>query len=258
MPRKNYSHWLLPDSAVAFGRKMLPLFVSALTDFYSISEETVFFNFTSAWKFKGELFTLLLKLQGQPTMEPVSVRCNIFSFSNPFSDEVEYVVCTSTSIKWVLRVRYPIPLCKHNFLHRNLGTTMCLVISGSVCHLLAIIAFDFFNWNPLAFFTPEIWCPVLKVKSVICLPGGCFIHLRRRLTSRLHSSSKSSFSNTKTLRSFAPFVKQYPTSLSVWKFLCESDSHQCNQLMAADNHPSYIQSKSYMAFGHWNSHNLVC
>ncbi|KAA0197130.1 hypothetical protein FBUS_10670 [Fasciolopsis buskii] len=32
-------------------------------------------------------------------MEPVSVRCNIFSFSNPFSDEVEYVVCTSTSIK---------------------------------------------------------------------------------------------------------------------------------------------------------------
>ncbi|TGZ65162.1 hypothetical protein CRM22_006002 [Opisthorchis felineus] len=55
--------------------------------------------FDRAWKFKGEAFSLLVLLQGQVSSEPVSVRCNLFAFSNPFNDEVEYIVCTTTSLK---------------------------------------------------------------------------------------------------------------------------------------------------------------
>ncbi|GAA50153.1 hypoxia-inducible factor 1 beta, partial [Clonorchis sinensis] len=55
--------------------------------------------FDRAWKFKGEAFSLLILLQGQVSSEPVSVRCNLFAFSNPFNDEVEYIVCTTTSLK---------------------------------------------------------------------------------------------------------------------------------------------------------------
>lgn len=55
--------------------------------------------FERAWKFKGEVFSLIVTLRGKPTSDPVSVRCNLFGFTNPFSEEVEYVVCTAISMK---------------------------------------------------------------------------------------------------------------------------------------------------------------
>ncbi|CAH8429279.1 unnamed protein product [Dicrocoelium dendriticum] len=55
--------------------------------------------FERAWKFKGEVFSLILTLRGKRSDDPVSVRCNLFGFTNPFSEEVEYIVCTVISMK---------------------------------------------------------------------------------------------------------------------------------------------------------------
>ncbi|KAF7256689.1 hypothetical protein EG68_06114 [Paragonimus skrjabini miyazakii] len=71
------------------------------SDFMPASKDKANFQelFDRAWKFKGEIFSLLLVLRAQSSGDPVSVRCNLFAFANPFSEEVEYVVCTTTSIK---------------------------------------------------------------------------------------------------------------------------------------------------------------
>ncbi|CAL8091915.1 unnamed protein product [Calicophoron daubneyi] len=55
--------------------------------------------FDRAWKFKGEVFSLVVHMRGNSLGDPVSVRCTLFSFANPYSEEVEYVVCTTTSMK---------------------------------------------------------------------------------------------------------------------------------------------------------------
>ncbi|KAF5402731.1 Helix-loop-helix DNA-binding domain protein [Paragonimus heterotremus] len=71
------------------------------SDFMPSSKDKANFQelFDRAWKFKGEIFSLLLVLRAQSSGDPVSVRCNLFAFANPFSEEVEYVVCTTTSVK---------------------------------------------------------------------------------------------------------------------------------------------------------------
>ncbi|THD21783.1 Cycle [Fasciola hepatica] len=85
--------------------------------------------FDRAWKFKGEIFTLVLKLQGQSAAEPVAVRCNMFSFANPFSDEVEFVVCTSTSVK-TIQTAVPVAATKPSSSHNP--NPMGDLIQGSV------------------------------------------------------------------------------------------------------------------------------
>ncbi|VDP75405.1 unnamed protein product [Echinostoma caproni] len=99
----------------------------------SAKDKTAFQEvFDRAWKFKGELFTLVVKMESQASMEPVAVRCNLFSFANPFNDEVEYVVCTSTSMKSIQAAASVAAANMPNSAHKNVNSLGDLVQS-SVC-----------------------------------------------------------------------------------------------------------------------------
>ncbi|VDD77888.1 unnamed protein product [Mesocestoides corti] len=68
---------------------------------------------TAAWNSKGQQYSISLRLRLPPSSphssaavtsetalhDQVAVRCTIYAFLNPYSNEVEYVVCTVTSMK---------------------------------------------------------------------------------------------------------------------------------------------------------------
>ncbi|XP_071481156.1 aryl hydrocarbon receptor nuclear translocator homolog [Diadema antillarum] len=55
-------------------------------------------SFERAVKMKGQMLSLMYRFQSK-NREYVWLRTSCFSFQNPYTDEVEYIVCTNTAIK---------------------------------------------------------------------------------------------------------------------------------------------------------------
>ena len=61
--------------------------------------------FVAVIKLKGQVLSTIYRFRGKST-DWVWLKTNSFTFQNPYSDEVEYVVCTSSLAKYV-----PVPDC---------------------------------------------------------------------------------------------------------------------------------------------------
>ncbi|CAH8511482.1 unnamed protein product [Schistosoma rodhaini] len=55
--------------------------------------------FDKAWKLKGQSFTIMVHMRSKLFTELLFVKCHLTAFVNPYSEEVEYVICTTSSIK---------------------------------------------------------------------------------------------------------------------------------------------------------------
>lgn len=54
-------------------------------------------------KLKGQVLSVMYRLRTK-TREWMLIRTSSFTFQNPYSDEMEYVICTNTNVKYVLAV----------------------------------------------------------------------------------------------------------------------------------------------------------
>lgn len=60
-------------------------------------------------KLKGQVLSVMYRLRTK-SREWMLIRTSSFTFQNPYSDEIEYVICTNTNVKYVLHTSPPPPL----------------------------------------------------------------------------------------------------------------------------------------------------
>ena len=63
----------------------------------------IFFIVCAVLKLKGQVMSIMYRFRAS-NREWVWLRTSAFSFQNPYTDEVEYIVCTNTSAKSVLTI----------------------------------------------------------------------------------------------------------------------------------------------------------
>ncbi len=59
-------------------------------------------------KLKGQVMSVMYRFRAK-NREWVWLRTSSFSFQNPYTDEVEYIVCTNSSAKWVVQCNFTTP-----------------------------------------------------------------------------------------------------------------------------------------------------
>lgn len=63
-------------------------------------------------KLKGQVLSVMYRLRTK-SREWMLIRTSSFTFQNPYSDEIEYVICTNTNVKYVLHTSPPTPCPCH-------------------------------------------------------------------------------------------------------------------------------------------------
>lgn len=53
-------------------------------------------------KLKGQVLSVMFRFRAK-TREWMLMRTSSFTFQNPFSEEIEYIICTNVNVKWVTR-----------------------------------------------------------------------------------------------------------------------------------------------------------
>lgn len=62
--------------------------------------------FPQVVKLKGQVLSVMYRLRTK-NREWMLIRTSSFTFQNPYSDEIEYVICTNTNVKYVLTTPRP-------------------------------------------------------------------------------------------------------------------------------------------------------
>lgn len=57
--------------------------------------------FAQVVKLKGQVLSVMYRFRTK-NREWVLIRTSSFTFQNPYSDEIEYIICTNTNVKYVL------------------------------------------------------------------------------------------------------------------------------------------------------------
>nr|XP_060473407.1 aryl hydrocarbon receptor nuclear translocator 2 [Panthera onca] len=63
-------------------------------------------SFQQVVKLKGQVLSVMYRLRTK-NREWLLIRTSSFTFQNPYSDEIEYVICTNTNVKYVLATPQP-------------------------------------------------------------------------------------------------------------------------------------------------------
>uniref|UniRef100_A0A671KLC6 Aryl hydrocarbon receptor nuclear translocator 2 n=1 Tax=Sinocyclocheilus anshuiensis TaxID=1608454 RepID=A0A671KLC6_9TELE len=74
-------------------------------------------SFQQVVKLKGQVLSVMYRFR-MKNREWMLIRTSSFTFQNPYSDEIEYIICTNTNVKYVqpshfISLKFP-PLCKMN------------------------------------------------------------------------------------------------------------------------------------------------
>lgn len=56
--------------------------------------------FSQVVKLKGQVLSVMYRFRTK-NREWVLIRTSSFTFQNPYSDEIEYIICTNTNVKYV-------------------------------------------------------------------------------------------------------------------------------------------------------------
>lgn len=59
-------------------------------------------------KLKGQVLSVMFRFRSK-NREWLWMRTSSFTFQNPYSDEIEYIICTNTNVKYVLGTPPPPP-----------------------------------------------------------------------------------------------------------------------------------------------------
>lgn len=59
-------------------------------------------------KLKGQVLSVMYRFRTK-SREWLLIRTSSFTFQNPYSDEIEYVICTNTNVKYVRALGTPAP-----------------------------------------------------------------------------------------------------------------------------------------------------
>lgn len=81
-------------------------------------------------KLKGQVLSVMYRFRTK-NREWLLIRTSSFTFQNPYSDEIEYVICTNTNVKYVHRPSFAHH--SHNESHLNCFARGSLFPTGSSC-----------------------------------------------------------------------------------------------------------------------------
>lgn len=96
-PRPSLALWPSPRAVLAAAPRSEPRL--PLTSF-------LLRLFPQVVKLKGQVLSVMYRLRTK-NREWLLIRTSSFTFQNPYSDEIEYVICTNTNVKYVLATPQP-------------------------------------------------------------------------------------------------------------------------------------------------------
>lgn len=64
--------------------------------------------FSQVVKLKGQVLSVMYRFRTK-NREWLLIRTSSFTFQNPYSDEIEYLICTNTNVKYVPSSPQPLP-----------------------------------------------------------------------------------------------------------------------------------------------------
>lgn len=70
-------------------------------------------------KLKGQVLSVMYRFRTK-NREWMLIRTSSFTFQNPYSDEIEYIICTNTNVKYV-----PFQMLLHMWFGKNLSVAFC-------------------------------------------------------------------------------------------------------------------------------------
>lgn len=89
--------------------------------------------FSQVVKLKGQVLSVMYRFRTK-NREWVLIRTSSFTFQNPYSDEIEYIICTNTNVKYVPlppRIHPPAACAQWAIVSRAISTrSLCLQLEG--------------------------------------------------------------------------------------------------------------------------------